>query len=206
MKKKLISLLIFLMVMMTMASCAKRKRNWKVVGEEDNKTPIEFGVHPERGTDSNAAKVYVATIYYPLGRDENGKSTYRKILYDMEELTPNGLDLAMKDLGILSLDTLFVDFEIEDSDVTEAVGPGAVGEVLNKMGTIYYVNDMDGHEIYSALYNFLEYEGKTNLEGMIDEDDIINAMCYTFKDNYQLVSCGLVPANYQDYLNSKSKK
>ena len=41
---------------------------------------------------------------------------------------------------------------------------------------------------------------------MIDEDDIINAMCYTFKDNYQLVSCGLVPANYQDYLNSKSKK
>lgn len=203
-KRVFLSMLMILSIICLIGGCGqKRKRNWKVYGEATESTPVAFGVHPERGSDSNAQKVFNAIIYYPTGRDANGVSQYRKIMYELNELTPEGLDYAMKDLEIIAPDSLYYDFVIEDSDVVESAGPGApAGAVLNKVGHLYYVDQLNGRGVYSTLTNDNEYEGKTgkDREGVIDMDDIYDSMCLTFKENYNLVDCAYWPANEQDYI------
>lgn len=204
MNKKIGLAVILIFAMLgSLAACSKTKHNWRVVGEATESTPIAFGVHPERGSDSNAQPVYNAVIYYPIGKNEKGVCEFTKIMYELDKLTPEGLDFAFKDLELIAPECLFYDFVIEESNQTESAGPGApVGTVLNKSGTILYVNDMNGNEVYSSLTNDDEYEGKSgkDLKGEIDIDDVINAMCYTFKENYNLVDCGFVPASEDDYI------
>ena len=204
MKKRIVlSVLIILSMICFVGGCGqKKKRNWKVYGEATESTPVAFGVHPERGTDSSAQQVYNAIIYYPTGRDAKGVSQFRKIMYELNELSPEGLDFAMKDLEIIAPECLYYDFVIEQTDQVENAGPGApAGAVLNKIGNLYYVDELGGLGVYSALTNDDDYEGKANQEGKIDMDDIYDSMCLTFKENYNLVDCVYWPANEKDYIN-----
>ena len=205
MKKRIVlSILMILSIICCISGCGpKKKRNWQVYGEATESTPVAFGVHPERGSDSNAQPVYSAIIYVPIGRDAKGESQFRKIMYELNELTPEGLDAAMKDLEIIAPESLYYDFVIEQSDQVENAGPGAPeGAVLNKVGNLYYVDELGGLGVYSSMTNDEQYEGKTgkDLEGCIDMDDIHDSMCLTFKENYNLVDCYYWPANENDYI------
>ena len=201
-KRVFLSVLMILSIICLACGCGqKKKKNWRVYGEATESTPVAFGVHPERGTDSSAQKVYNAIIYYPTGRDSKGVSQFRKIMYELNELSPEGLDFAMKDLEIIAPESLYYDFVMEQSDQVENAGPGApAGAVLNKIGNLYYVDELGGMGVYSALTNDGDYEGKTNQEGMIDMDDIYDSMRLTFKENYNLIDCYYWPANENDYI------
>lgn len=203
-RRVIISILMILSIVCFIAGCgSKRKKNWKVFGEATESTPVAFGVHPERGTDSNAQQVFNAIVYIPTGRDSKGESQFRKIMYELNELSPEGLDFAFKDLELIAPESLYYDFEMEQAQEVENAGPGApAGTVLNKTGNLYYVDELGGRGLYSSMTNDNEYEGKTgkDLEGMIDMDDVIEAMCLTFKENYNLVDCVYWPANENDYI------
>ena len=205
MKRRVFLLIIMILtIICVIGGCGKKKKkNWRVLGEATESTPVAFGVHPERGSDSSAQDVYSAIIYYPIGRDSKGESQFRKIMYELDKLSPEGLDFAFKDLEIIAPESLYYDFVMEDSNQVENAGPGAPeGTVLNKIGYLYYVDELGGLGVYSGLTNDGDYEGKTgkDLEGCIDMDDIYDAMCLTFKENYNLVDCQYYPANESDYI------
>ena len=62
-------------------------------------------------------QVYLAPVYYPSGRDQDGVAQYKKILYEMDELTADNLDTALKSIGLIDEASLFCDLVIEESDV-----------------------------------------------------------------------------------------
>ena len=95
--------LLVLMAFLVLLSfgCKKKVRHkWIEVGAEPTNEKVTPGVHPERGSDSNAVKVILAPIYYPLGRDKKGVPQYKKYLYELEELTPETLDEAINNAMI----------------------------------------------------------------------------------------------------------
>lgn len=205
MKKKLLLIAILLLLILTTAfGCKKKKHNWHEVGAEPV-PPIEhFGVQYSKGTESNPAKVYLASVYIPTGRDEKGDSQYKTIIYELEELTPDNLAKALVDCGVLTEECLFVDLTIEKSDVEVAIGPGAEGKMKDKQGTVRFV------EVDSPLINISDYEDPNTGEiyegkkakGLIDTYDIYGAINYTYMENFQLVSCSFEPANMEDYRNA----
>lgn len=203
-KKLLITIIMIISILSIFAGCSKKsKRKWVAVGEATISSPVVFGVHPERGSESNAQPVYNAIIYYPMGKDSNGISQFNKIMYELNELSPEGLDYAMKDLEIIAPECLFYDFVIETSEEVENAGPGApAGTLINQVGSLYYVDELGGKGVYSNLVNDDEYENdnKKDLKGMIDMDDIYDSMCLTFKENYNLIDCVYWPANENDYI------
>ncbi|MCQ2609997.1 MAG: hypothetical protein MJ151_04330, partial [Lachnospiraceae bacterium] len=93
------------------------------------------------------------------------------------------------------------DFTTEKADKPREMGPGAAGKKRDLSGTVRYV------ELDSFLENADNYiDPKTNsyytgkkIKGLIDFDDILNAVLMTFEENYQLADCGYVPGNMKDY-------
>lgn len=187
-RKILIFTLLALMVLMSFACKKKVKHKWIEVGSDPNPPKIAPGVHPERGSESDAVKIEVATIYAPLGRDKKGKPEYKKILYELETITPDAINDALIDVGVLDEETTFCDLVIEDSEEVLNAGPGATEAQLTKKGTVRYV------EIVSSLENSDQYEGKAyakDIIGMIDQADIYYCITKTFEENFQLVSCDI---------------
>lgn len=205
MKKVAILSLICIMAVLSLTAC-KKKKNWHEVGGPEA-PKVEFapgkksGVQYSRGTESNPAKVYLATIYVPTGRDEKGESQYKTIMYEMEELTPEGLHEALVACDVITDDCLFIDFTMEKSDEVQEMGPGAVGAKRDMEGTVRYV-ELDS--IYENADEYMEANGGNyptgkNMKGLIDMDDIYGAVLNTFAENYQLVNCYYQPGNMKDY-------
>lgn len=202
--KKIIYVLLIVSVLISLVSCGKRKHKWVEKGAEQSTESIAPGVHPERGSISDATPIETAIIYVPLGIREkeeevtnpNGskvkvkryKSDYRAVLYDLNEITPESVDMALKDLRVLGEDSEFYSFVLlDDNDNQMSAGPGGAG-MLTKKGLLSYVD-----YISSPLDNSDDYEGKnTNTKdgiGRIAIEDIVHCVTETFTTNFNLTSC-----------------
>ena len=199
-KKTLYILLILSMTIMCF-SCKKRaKHRWMEPGADLNPVKVTPGVHPERGSDSNAVPVALVPIYYPKGRDQDGQAKYDKIFYEMDgtmaELTPDDVDMALKEVRLIDQSSVFCDLVLSESDEIVDAGPGALNSKLTKKGTVRYV------DLASPIDNSDDYEGKyfaKDLAGMIDQNDIEYCITATFQENFQLVSCDIEPVDYDEY-------
>lgn len=199
--KKIIILSIMAVLALTCLAGCKKKNKWHEVGGNPAPVVEHFGVQTSRATESNPVKVYVASVYVPMGRDEKGNSQFKTIMYEMEELTPEGLNEALMACDVITEDCLFIDFTMEKSDKTQEMGPGAVGQKRDMEGTVRYV-ELDS--IYENADDYLEMGGGTyptdkRIKGLIDMDDIYEAVLKTFEENYQLVECYYMPGNMKDY-------
>ncbi len=197
--KKIAYIVLMAALVLTMFSCKpKRRHKWVEVGSDPNPPKIAPGVHPERGSDSDAVPIILVPVTFPLGRDSEGKPQYKKYFYELEELTPDSVDVALKSVGVIDQESLFCDLVINEihGDNLPNAGPGAVGETLNKIGTVRYV------DLSTSLDNSDKYEGKyypKDLEGLIDQRDIEYCITQTFEENFQLVSCTIEPVGMDEY-------
>ena len=220
--KKVIYIYLIVSMAVFSFSCGKRTKSWKEPGSKMIDESITPGVHPERGSISDAVPIYNATIYVPLGMQETEvidvddktgmpiidektkkakkskriKRDYKVVTYEMNELTPENIDAALKYYGVLGEDAEFYSFEKEDYNGDGGLAePGGTGK-LDKKGIVSYVNF-----ISSAIDNSSEYEGKglnaKDLIGKIDQTDIEYCIIETFASNFKLATCEikLVDAN-----------
>ena len=202
--KKIIYVLLVVSMLLSLVSCGKRKHKWVEKGAEQSTESIAPGVHPERGSISDATPISTVIVYVPLGIQEkeeeitnpNGskvkvkryKSDYKTVLYDLNEITPESVDMALKDLRVLGEDSEFYSFKLlDDNENQMSAGPGGSG-VLNKKGLLSYVD-----YISSPLDNSDDFEGKdTNSKdaiGRIALEDIVHCLTETFTTNFNLTSC-----------------
>ena len=202
--RKILYVVLIITLALTCFSCKKkRKHKWMEAGVDNTPVKVEPGVHPERGSDSNAVPIYLAPLYFPSGRNKDGVAEYKKYFYEMEELSPENLDMALKEVGLIDEGSVFCDLVIEESDVIANAGPGAIDSKLTKKGTVRYV------DLASPIDNSDDYEGKyvaKDLAGMIDQHDIEYCITATFQENFQLVSCDIVPVDYETYNKVHGKK
>ena len=221
--RKVLYILAILAMSLTMFSCKKRvKRRWDGKPADPNPPKIELGIHPERGTASDAVPIETAIIYVPVGLQEKTivdpsknkssdndkkqssskvsssknkktavKRDYKTILYEMEELTPENIDKALKGLQVISEDMKLYSFEIvSDDSVVVSAGPVDKSQALTQKGIVKYVDF-----ISSPLDNSDKYANKLNekdLIGKIDGVDIMNCITETFASNFNLSSCEVV--------------
>lgn len=201
--KRIISLFLIMIMAITMFACKKQqKHKWIEVGSDPNPPKVAPGPHPERGSDSDAIPIVSTPIIFPTGRDKNGVQQYVKYFYDMEELTPEKLDAAMKEIGpnkegLINKTSLFCDLQIiEDAGEGKAVGPDSPGAMLTNKGIVRYVvldSDIINEGVEGATYN------KKTLEGMISRDDVIDCVKQTFEENFQLASCEFEEVTMDEY-------
>lgn len=187
--KKNIKISIFLLLCCFMLlSCKKKVRHkWIEVGAPTQSEVVRFGVQDREG-DKDAVPIYSALIYYPIGRNKLGEPQYKKYIYELEELSQEGIDQGLKYLGVIFPDSVLVDFTIENSNQNISAGPGGLeGETLNQIGTVRYKN------LGSPRDNSDDYEDEKNKEGMVDIKDIIYCITETYKENFQLVDCYFEP-------------
>ena len=197
--KRALYIVMAAMFTMSLFACKQTpKHKWMEVGSETDTVKVQPGVHPERGSVSDAVPIVSAIIIVPTGRDVDDKIQSVKYLYDMEELTADGIDEAMKELGLLSSSSLFCNLlleDVEDSDVL--AGPGADNKEtrLTKKGIVRYV------VLESDLVNEgdeKKYDVETH-EGLITNDDIKTCIEQTFEENFQLVSCDIEMVTMDEY-------
>lgn len=201
--KKVAYLLIVALVICLSFSCKKKpKHKWLEVGATEEKTKIKPGVQLDRGTESDAVPVDLISVYMPLGCDKEGKPQYKKILYEVEKLTPENVDLALKQLGIIDEASVFFDLQIKESNEVQNAGPGSNSSQLTKKGTVRY------YDLASPIDNSDDYEGKyyaKELEGMINQEAVMHCITETFAENFQLVSCDIQPVTDEEYKKSLKK-
>lgn len=222
--KKVLYILLITAMMFTLFSCKKKPRHkWVEVGADPNPPKVEPGVHPERGTVSDATEIETVIIYVPVGLQEkvvvdpsqNTKSSnenkqssskssnnnknkktaikrdYKTVLYEMEEVSAENVDKALKALQVISEDMELYSFEIvPDNSIGVSAGPIDKSQALTQKGIIKYIDF-----ISSPLDNSDEYANKLNekdLIGRIDGVDIINCITETFASNFNLSSCEVV--------------
>ena len=101
-------LLVFILILLCISCKKKVRHKWIEVGSDPNPVKVEPGVHPERGSESNAVPIVLVSIYYPTGRDKDGVPQYKKYFYEMEEMTPDNIDIAMKEIGLIDESSLFL--------------------------------------------------------------------------------------------------
>ncbi len=202
--KKIIYVLLMVSMLLSLISCGRRRHKWVEKGAEQSTESIAPGVHPERGSISDATPIQTAIIYVPLGIQEkeeeitnpNGtkvkvkkyESNYKTVLYDLNEITPESVDMALKDLRVIGEDSEFYKFElIDDTENQISAGPGATG-MLTKKGLLSYVD-----YISSPLDNSDNYEGKNinskDAIGRIAVEDIVHCLTETFTTNFNITSC-----------------
>ena len=222
--KKALYILLMMATMLTLFSCKKKaKHKWIEVGSDPNPPKVEPGVHPERGTASDAVPIETAVIYVPVGLQEKAiidpnknaesssgnkqsssknssssknkktaiKRDYKTVLYEMEALTAENVDKALKALQVISEDMQLYSFEIvNDNSVGVSAGPVDKSQALTQKGIVKYVDF-----ISSPLDNSDEYANKLNdkdLIGKIDGVDIMNCITETYASNFNLSSCEVV--------------
>ena len=129
------------------------------------------------------------------------KRDYKTVLYEMEELTADNVDKALKALNVISEDMVLYSFEkVTDESVVVSAGPMDKNQVLTQKGIIKYVDF-----ISSPLDNSDEYKNKLNdkdLIGKIDGIDIKNCIEETFASNFNLSSCELVLVDASGYVKA----
>lgn len=204
--KKILYIVLIVSMVFTLFSCKqKQKHRWMEVGADPNPPKIEPGVHPERGSMSDAVPIQTAIIFVPQGIQErevldpeNGgkktkayRSTNKSVLYEMEEITPESIDLALKDLKVISEDVIMYSFEIVDvENGSEIIGPGEKGDTPERVGVVKYLQ-----YISSPLENADAYEGKElnekDMVGKIDLQNIIRCVAETFSSNFGLTDCSV---------------
>ena len=197
--KRVIYIVVIMIVGLALFACQKTpKHKWIEVGAETDPVKVEPGVHPERGSASDAIPIVSAIIIVPTGRDDDNKLQSVKYLYDMEELTAEGIDEAMKELGLISDSSLFCNLLLEDMEDSDVLaGPGADDKEarLTKKGVVRYV------VLESNLVNegdTSKYDAETN-RGLIANDDIIACIEQTFEENFQLASCDVEMVTIDEY-------
>lgn len=119
------------------------------------------------------------------------KRDYKTVLYEMEELTSDNIDKALKALNVISEDMVLYSFEVlPDDNAVVSAGPMDKNQALTQKGIVRYVDF-----ISSPLDNSDNYENKLNekdLIGKIDGVDIINCITETFASNFNLSSCEVI--------------
>lgn len=200
MKKVVTKIIVLLTLSLLIVGCfgCKKKHKWIEVGaptiSEAMKKP---GVHPERGTESDALNIKLAPLTFPTGRDKDGKQQYKKYMYEyLDEKTPELINQGLKDIKLIGQDAIFYGLEISESDEVQSGGPGAVESQLTKKGIVRYAN------LSSPIDNQSKYEGKyyvKDLMGLIDEAAIANSIALTFEENFQLVSCDIEVVDPNEY-------
>ena len=199
MKKKLFVLLLLTLMIFTMISCKRKKSKGRVLNSTPSE-PVAFGIHPERGGNIDEV-AYIVSIYIPTGANKKGVQVFKKEMYELSELTPEGVDEGLKYYGVISDDSVFCDLKIKKSDIFQNAGPGAeAGKKINDEGIVRYVID-NGYDLQSDLVNEEEYlDVKVNkIEGLITTEDIVEAITRSFKENFQLVNCELGAITYSEY-------
>lgn len=205
--KKFIYIILMAFVALTLFSCKKTvKHKWIEVGSDPNPPKVEPGVHPERGTMSDAVPIVSVPIIVPTGRDSDGKMKYTKYFYDLEVLSTEGIEEAMKEFDLITPSSLFCNLVIEDVDDHNQdvlAGPGgATGEKLTKNGIARYV------VLESDLINegdTSKYDEETQ-EGLITREDVEECIARTFEENYQLVSCDIEMVSMDEYRRLHGEK
>ena len=192
-------IILMLLALLALTSCKKQvKHKWMEKGADPNPPKVAPGVHPERGSISDAVPIVSAPILIPMGRDTDGKMQYAKYFYDMEALTTDGIDAAMKEFDLITPSSLFCNLLIEDvenPDQDVLAGPGAKGEKLTKKGVARYVvleSDLINEDDPSMYDEVTE-------EGLITRSDIEDCIKKTFEENYQLVSCDIEMVSMDEY-------
>ena len=138
MKKKIFTIFLFLMFIFIMTSCRKKKRGGKVLGSTPSE-PVAFGVHPERGGNDDEI-AYLVSIYVPTGSNKNGIQRFKKEMYELDALTPEGVDAGLKYYGVISEDSVFFFFLFNDSGREDNAGSGAIrGDIICYEFLVSYV-------------------------------------------------------------------
>lgn len=201
--RKIIYLVLISLMMCSCFSCKKKpKHKWIEVGVKEDQRKIKPGIQLDRGTESDAVPVDLISVYTPLGCDKEGIPQYKKILYEVEKLTPENVDLALKELGIISEESVFFDVVIKESNEVQNAGPGSNAAQLTKKGTVRY------YDLGSPIDNSDDYEGKyygKDIEGLIDQTAVMHCITETFSENFQLVSCDIEPVTDEEYKKSLKK-
>lgn len=201
--RKIVYLVLLALLMCLCFSCKKKpKHKWLEVGVKEDQRKIKPGVQLDRGTESDAVPVDLISVYMPLGCDKEGLPQYKKILYEVEKLTPENVDLALKELGIISEESVFFDLVIEESNEVQNAGPGSSAAQLTKKGTVRY------YDLGSPIDNSDNYEGKyygKDIEGLIDQIAVMHCITETFAENFQLVSCDTAVVSDEEYKKSLKK-
>lgn len=205
--KKFIYIILMAFVALTLFSCKKTvKHKWIEVGSDPNPPKVEPGVHPERGTMSDAVPIVSVPIIVPTGKDSDGKMKYTKYFYDLEVLSTEGIEEAMKEFDLITPSSLFCNLVIEDVDDPNQdvlAGPGgATGEKLTKKGIARYVvleSDLINEDDTS------KYDEETQ-EGLITREDVEECIARTFEENYQLVSCDIEMVSMDEYRRLHGEK
>lgn len=205
--KKILYIMLIMSMAFTMFSCKpKQKHKWMERGVDPNPPKIEPGVHPERGSVSEAVPIKTAVIFVPQGiqerealdPDNGGKKvkayrrTNKSILYEMEEITPESIDNALKDLQVISQDVVMYDFEIIDvENGSGMVGPGESGNTPERVGVVKYLDFLS-----SPLENATAYADKglndKDLVGLVEIEDVVSCIAETFTSNFGLADCSVV--------------
>ena len=199
MKKKIFTIFLFILLILIMTSCKKKKRGGRVLGSTPSE-PISFGVHPERGSNDDEI-AYLVSIYIPTGSNRAGVQKFKKEMYELDVLTPEGVDAGLKYFGVIAEDSIFCDLRIMDSGNEQDAGPGAKqGDKIRNAGLVRYVIDT-GYDLQSDMVNEDDYEdiNVKDFTGRITSNDILDAITRTFKENFQLVNCELGAVSLAEY-------
>lgn len=185
---KKIAYLVGIVALIVLSTACKKKvkHKWIEVGAATFSEPVTPGVHPERGKEADAVPVETIGVYVPLGMDKEGIPQYKKVMYEVDAITTDTVDQALKSCYIIGDDAVFCDLEISESDEVLSAGPGAADSMLTKKGLVVYAG------LNSPIDNSDEYEGKyykKDLKGMISVEDIVYCINETFRESFQLVSC-----------------
>lgn len=186
--KRIYVVILIVSVLFTIFGCKKKpKHKWIEVGAPTMSEIIKPGVHPERGSIQDAPEVTLISVYYPLGRDKEGKPQYDKTFFEANEMSPETVNAALVGMGLIDDTSEFIELVITDSDEFINAGPGApAGEKIDKKGIARY------QYLSTSMDNTNQYDGKhyvKDLIGLIDMDDVLYCMQKTFEENFQLVSC-----------------
>lgn len=194
---KKIAYLVGIMALIVLSNACKKKvkHKWIEVGAPTFSEIVEPGVHPERGKEADAIPVETISVYVPKGMDKEGIPQYKKVMYEVDAITTDAVDQALKSCYIVGDDAVFCDLELSESDEVLSAGPGAADSKLTKKGLIVYAG------LNSPLDNSDEYEGKyykKDLKGMISVEDIVYCISETFRESFQLVSCEVKNIDFKE--------
>lgn len=221
--KKTLYILLMMIMMLTLFSCKKKaKHKWIEVGSDPNPPKVEPGVHPERGTVSDAVQIETAIIYVPVGLQEKVvvEPTANKDTNSGNKQSSSKNSSSKNKKTAIKRDYKTVLYEMEVLNAENIDKALKALEVISEDMRLYsfeVVSDnnvtvpagpMDKNEaltqkgivkyvdfISSPLDNSEKYENKLNdkeLIGKIDGVDILNCITETFASNFNLSSCEVV--------------
>ena len=135
-------ILLLILAIFVLVGCQKKKKGkriWIEDGVPQIATPVEiFGVRPDRGSN-DIPPAFVVNIYFP--EEQNGKKVISKVLYSLDNLTPENVFEALMATRVIGTDCVFGNLDIYPEDIESfisLVGPGgAEGEKITNQADLH---------------------------------------------------------------------